>query len=442
MKYIKRGNNIMLCYCKKCGNITLCSDIGKQCDHCKNILRPVPDKYLVGKNKEFIKEDLKQQFTDEHIKASPEFEPSQFEHREEKLTKHGAESRTESMLTNEMLKKQEGIYKYSSCKNEDSFKGNTRKKGINKTILASIIGAVATILAAIIGSVAGRGIEKNNIQNEIQEVLGNNVNIIGNDNSVAVNDIDELIKEYLYLKEKNEEIKNNNEFLTTENRKIFDNLNEANKKIEGLQNEVTNKYNVDFQNLNLIINGIESDYNDKAVVIDGETFYSLGFLKFIVDNEEVSSNNKRIFIGDVQSEEQMPVSLFDYKLFTNHWMKKISNLEDNFGNIYEKAYSIRAFNHSFNEALDHVNEYHIDQKYTKFTFDLIYPKDASQNYDYELDIFGDDNFLKTIAIDRKTEIVHVEIDIQGVKFLQIDVRCNGGNWDSNYIGMVNPYLYP
>lgn len=75
----------MLCYCNKCGRMVLCDSLGEQCDYCPNILHPVPDEYLGGKSKGFIKKDLEQQFINEYIKSSPEFDQYLFEHRDEDL---------------------------------------------------------------------------------------------------------------------------------------------------------------------------------------------------------------------------------------------------------------------------------------------------------------------------------------------------------------------
>ena len=81
----------MLCYCKKCGRIVLLlfDKDEKVCDCCKNTVFPIPEQYL---SSEFsIKEDLKQQFIDEYIKTSPEFDQNLFNHRDEILAKQSSE---------------------------------------------------------------------------------------------------------------------------------------------------------------------------------------------------------------------------------------------------------------------------------------------------------------------------------------------------------------
>ena len=59
------------------------------CDCCKSEVFPVPEQYL--KSEFSIRNDLKQQFIDEYIKSSPEFDQDFFDHRDEILAKQSAE---------------------------------------------------------------------------------------------------------------------------------------------------------------------------------------------------------------------------------------------------------------------------------------------------------------------------------------------------------------
>lgn len=77
----------MLCYCKKCGRIVQ-EEYGsseQKCDYCNNLLLPVPDEFLGGRSKLFIKKELKDKFINEYIKSSSEFDQYLFEHREEDM---------------------------------------------------------------------------------------------------------------------------------------------------------------------------------------------------------------------------------------------------------------------------------------------------------------------------------------------------------------------
>ncbi len=86
----------MLCYCKKCGRIIQCDELNEQCDYCLSIVYPIPDEYTIGKSKTAINKDLKQQFIDEYIKSSPEFDQYLFDHRDEDLSKRRMENRAKS----------------------------------------------------------------------------------------------------------------------------------------------------------------------------------------------------------------------------------------------------------------------------------------------------------------------------------------------------------
>lgn len=105
----------MLCYCKKCGRIILflLDTDEKICDCCKSKAFPVPEQYLQS---EFsIKKDIKQQFIDEYIKTSPEFDQYLFDHREEILAKQSAEFNAKMDHGKEILEEQAKVPKCPSC---------------------------------------------------------------------------------------------------------------------------------------------------------------------------------------------------------------------------------------------------------------------------------------------------------------------------------------
>lgn len=124
----------MLCYCKKCGRIILflLDKDEKICDCCKSEVFPIPEKYL---NTEFsIKEEIKQQFIDEYIKSSPEFDQYLFEHRDEILAKQSAEFNAKMEHGKSILDEQARTPKCPTC-------GSTNIKKITGTErAASVIG--------------------------------------------------------------------------------------------------------------------------------------------------------------------------------------------------------------------------------------------------------------------------------------------------------------
>lgn len=85
-----------LMYCKKCGRLIQGNYDNNDnslyyCDCCNSITHKVPIGFLISESVPIIKSDLKQQFIDEYIKTSPEFDQYLFEHRDEILAKQSAE---------------------------------------------------------------------------------------------------------------------------------------------------------------------------------------------------------------------------------------------------------------------------------------------------------------------------------------------------------------
>lgn len=76
----------VLCYCKKCGRIVQENPNREwKCDYCKNVLFPIPKEYLDMDLPIMFKDGLEEQFINEHIKSSPEFDQYLFDHRDEDL---------------------------------------------------------------------------------------------------------------------------------------------------------------------------------------------------------------------------------------------------------------------------------------------------------------------------------------------------------------------
>ncbi len=84
----------MLCYCNKCGRVVqrTSKDLEKPCDYCNNVLQIVPKEFTADGLETCLEDDLKQQFIDQYIKSSPEFDQYLFDHRDEDLSKRKMEN--------------------------------------------------------------------------------------------------------------------------------------------------------------------------------------------------------------------------------------------------------------------------------------------------------------------------------------------------------------
>ena len=115
----------MLCYCKKCGRIILFIIEDKlECDCCHSKVSLVPDEFLVGESKMVINKNLKQQFINEYIKTSPEFDQYLFDHKDEILAKQSAEFNAKMAHGKSILEEQSRVPKCPTCQST-----NIRKMG-------------------------------------------------------------------------------------------------------------------------------------------------------------------------------------------------------------------------------------------------------------------------------------------------------------------------
>lgn len=85
----------------------------KVCDCCQSEVFPVPEQFL---SSEFsIKEDAKQQFINDYIKSSPEFDQHLFDHRDEILAKQSTEFNAKLEHGKAILEEQSRTPKCPSC---------------------------------------------------------------------------------------------------------------------------------------------------------------------------------------------------------------------------------------------------------------------------------------------------------------------------------------
>ncbi len=105
----------MLCYCKKCGRVVQ-EVYGRDkqiCDYCNNALEYIPKQFLI--KEVMLNDDTKQQFIDEYIKSSPEFDQYLFDHRDEDLFKRRMENKAKLAHGKAILEEQARTPQCPSC---------------------------------------------------------------------------------------------------------------------------------------------------------------------------------------------------------------------------------------------------------------------------------------------------------------------------------------
>ena len=107
----------MLCYCKKCGRIVQeeYNNSEQKCDYCNNSLEYIPQQFLIGKRGIAINDELKDQFINDYIKSSSEFDQYLFEHREEDMFNKRMSDRAKLAHGASILEEQSRVPKCPTC---------------------------------------------------------------------------------------------------------------------------------------------------------------------------------------------------------------------------------------------------------------------------------------------------------------------------------------
>ncbi len=114
----------MLCYCKKCGRVvSIDQNDDNICDYCQNVVIPVPENFLVSEKVPILKSDLEEQFINEYIKSSSEFDQYLFDHRDEDLHNRRMENKAK-------LEHGKAILEESSRQVKCTYCGSTNVKKI------------------------------------------------------------------------------------------------------------------------------------------------------------------------------------------------------------------------------------------------------------------------------------------------------------------------
>lgn len=133
----------MLCYCKKCGRIVQ-EVYGREeqiCDYCNSALDYIPKQFLIGKRGIALDDDLKQQFIDQYIKSSPEFDQHLFDHRDEDLSKRRIENKAKIEHGRAILEEKSRTPKCPICGSTNVNKITIGSRAV-KTVMFGVVGAV------------------------------------------------------------------------------------------------------------------------------------------------------------------------------------------------------------------------------------------------------------------------------------------------------------
>lgn len=250
---------------------------------------------------------------------------------------------------------------------------------IKAALITGILGVIGTVAAALFGTNAGKVAEQKVIQNEINEAFGDVINVIGDDNNVTINDIKDLIDDY-------QNIKIQNKSLLDQNTKYFDDLAEANEKLNDLENDTNQKLeelqkqinampSFEYTNLGLCIDveDISINKNNSMVTIDGREYFSKEIAeKLLTENQNMTIRDDTLFIGKIVADK---ANLLDQFINQNHRVETFTSAVDSYGNNHVNG----LYFNRVSEYDDSYIVYSLKQKYTYMDLWVSVPENTDPN---------------------------------------------------------------
>lgn len=236
-------------------------------------------------------------------------------------------------------------------------------------IIATVITASASIVTALIGGVVGKTVEQKNVQNEINEVMGDSVHVAGNGNNVTINDIAAFMDDY-------EALQKENASLTAQNMKYFDELTTSNEKVDALQTEADNTPIISYTDMALSIEGIEVPINKSKskVTIDGRDYYSEEILKELIqENQSLTIKNDTVYVGKVLEDQ---ANLAKQWIVESQYVSDANNVTDSYGNSHS---NVIYFNDNTNFNGTAYVVYNINRAYNYLRFKVAIPSTCRNN---------------------------------------------------------------
>lgn len=279
---------------------------------------------------------------------------------------------------------------------------------MNATIKGAVIGAIITGVLGIAGTMAAAAMAKDQGEQETINQLNSQIaNVSGDNNTVTINSVDDLINEY-------KELTAENKALVSQNTKYYDELEEANKKLEEyeqqsaskvqeLEQQLSDKPEVQFRNIGLSIEGEDIPINatDSSVVINNRTYYSDEFIKSLISSDtNLSVRNDMMYVGKIIKEKSY---LSDAWVMDAKHVSSLNNIMDSYGNVHTDVLCF--------DSMECSIIYSLNGDYSLLKFNTAIQDGASMDQTGVLTIKADDVVVYTSPVLTKTTKPFSETDI-------------------------------
>ena len=275
-------------------------------------------------------------------------------------------------------------------------------------IFVGCLGAVGTILGAVIGNM--HGIESQNKYVESQVA-----NVSGEGNTVNMNSVDDLVKNYNKMAKENEKLKKQND-------QYFEENTSSKERIKILEDSP----NVELKDMGLFINGDDMNINknNSHAIINGTDYFSKDFINsFINDNMSITIEDDIMYLGKVVADK---TALFSQRVVDQGECEILDRATDSYGNTHLNVVRF---------GYDDTIVYSLNEKYSLLKLKIAIDESSKPDCKGLISIIADGNVVKTITNLEKISTKEIEC-----KDLKIN-NCSRLEIKSTDVWNVYPLIY-
>lgn len=274
-----------------------------------------------------------------------------------------------------------------------------------------IIIGILSVTASLASFYGGSSFGKNRGQEQQNKYVQSQVaNVAGDNNTVTINNVDDLVNQYNKLLSENETLKAQNEQYFTDYTSQKDVNNTLTAQLE-------DSPTIEFRNLGLCIDGtnipISSDRSE--VVVNGREYVTKDFIDpLLEDNRSVTIKDNILYIGKIISD---PSDLSKQWIVDSNRVSLNESCTDSYGNTYSDAIYIQ--NGVYEKAHIYFN---LDGNYQFLKFGYAPSKNANLGDTGKIVIKADNNTIYTSEQIAKTISSQnvVDIPINNCSLLSIE----------------------
>ena len=275
-----------------------------------------------------------------------------------------------------------------------------------------IVKIIEIIIALIAGLIGGNFLQNLYIHSQV-------ANVTGDGNTVTINSVDDLVKNYNKLSEENVT-------LNEQNKQYFEDYTKALDKIETLESQLGDTPTIELKDLGLCVNGEDKNINksNSYSIINGEEYFSRDFLNnLIADDTSITMKDDTLYLGKVIEGK---ADLLSQRIVDQGGCDVIDNATDAYGNTHLNAVRLENGN-------DIV--YSLNEKYSLLKIRIAIDESSDNSKQCTISILADGKEVQTTS--KMDKISTKEIEYKDLKInncSRLEIKCSG-DWS------IYPLIY-